>query len=314
MATDVTVRRRVAHRITRLFGKLSHQLSAVTTASEAAMFICEAADELFHWDDFALDLYSAEKDEVVSLLTITTVEGQRVEIPASLQPKTANALVRRVITRGAELIRRRRRGTARRDDDRADPQRRAGRSGCCSSRRGRAHSYADATLETLQTLADQCGGALQRVRAEEELRHSQQRFRDLFENSPDAIFVEDLTGQRVGRESRRRASCTESTREQLIGKNAMDDLVPPASREAARGRISKAGEPDKFPGWKAKACGRTAGPCRSKSASCASNSTASPRCCFMCATSASGARRRWRCAVRRHYSVRSGKIPWTACG
>src|SRR6185369_6647190 len=103
MATDVTVRRRAGMH-NALFGKLSHQLSAVTTASEAALFICDAADELFRWDDFALDLYSAEKDEVVSLLTITTIEGQRVEIPASTQPQHANAIVRRVIARGAEVI------------------------------------------------------------------------------------------------------------------------------------------------------------------------------------------------------------------
>ena len=64
------------------------------------MIICEAADALFKWDDFALDLYFAERDEVFSLLNITTVEGQRVEIPAALQPKTANALIRRVMQHG----------------------------------------------------------------------------------------------------------------------------------------------------------------------------------------------------------------------
>ena len=103
MATDVTARRQTKHR-NAVFAKLSHNLSAVTSAAAAAMFMCEAADELFHWDDFALDLYSAEKDQVVSLLTITTVEGKRVEVPASPQPKTANALVRRVIGRGADLV------------------------------------------------------------------------------------------------------------------------------------------------------------------------------------------------------------------
>jgi len=71
----------------------------------------------------------------------------------------------------------------------------------------RAGSYAENDAATLQTLADQCGGALQRVRAEEDLRHSQQRFRDLFENSPDAIFVEDLAGM-VWMRTPRRASCT----------------------------------------------------------------------------------------------------------
>jgi len=58
LATDVTIRRRVTQR-NSVFGRLSHNLSAATTASEAAMFICDAADELFHWDDFALELYSA---------------------------------------------------------------------------------------------------------------------------------------------------------------------------------------------------------------------------------------------------------------
>ena len=65
---------------------------------------------------------------------------------------------------------------------------------CCSSRRQQSHSYAIRDVEILQSLADQCGGALQRVQVEEELRQSQRRFRDLFENSPDAIFVEDLQG------------------------------------------------------------------------------------------------------------------------
>ena len=46
MATDVTERRRVEHRNT-VFSKLSHRLSSATTAAEAAMIICEAADALF---------------------------------------------------------------------------------------------------------------------------------------------------------------------------------------------------------------------------------------------------------------------------
>ena len=103
MATDVTERLRTEHR-NAVFSKLGHRLSSATTNSEAAMIICEAADALFKWDDFALDLYFAERDEVFSLLTITTVGGQRVEIPSSPQPKTANALVQRVIKKGAELL------------------------------------------------------------------------------------------------------------------------------------------------------------------------------------------------------------------
>ena len=229
MATDVTERRRTAHH-NSVFGKLSHQLSAVSIPSTAAMFICEAADELFHWDDFALDLIASQKDEVVSLLTITTIEGQRVEIPASPQPKTANALVQRVMARGAELIS---------ADETGDKD---GITMIAPIRRGEhvigvlfiqsrmSGNYSTGDLHTLQTLADQCSGALERVRAEEELRHSQRRFRELFENSPDAIFVEDTQGNVLDVNS---AACRLHgvSRDWLIGKNAIDELVPIERRE-----------------------------------------------------------------------------------
>ena len=231
LATDVTARRRAAQHSSQ-FSKLSHQLSAVTTAAEAAMFICEAADELFHWDDFALDLYSLAKDEVVSLLAITTVEGRRVELPASPQPKHANTLVQRVIARGAELV------------SAAETGEKSGTTMIAPIRKGeqvigvlfiqsqRPHSYSESDLATLQTLADQCGGALQRARSEEKLRHSQQRFRELFENSPDAIFVEDLQGNILDANA---TACTLHgiSREQLLGKNSIQELVPPGYRAAA---------------------------------------------------------------------------------
>jgi PAS domain S-box-containing protein len=232
MATDVTSRRQTAHR-NGVFAKLSHNLSAVTSASAAAMFIYEAADELFHWDDFALDLYSAEKDQVVSLMTITTIEGKRVEIPASLQPKTANALVRRVVNRGAEIVSAAETGEAAGITMIAPIRKGQSVIGVMFIQSHKAGSYVEHDLRTLETLADQCSGALERIRAEEELMHSQRRFRELFENSPDAIFVEDLQGNVLDVNL---AACKlhGMTREELIGKNAVEDLVPLARREQAR--------------------------------------------------------------------------------
>jgi PAS domain S-box-containing protein len=231
MATDVTVRRRAAQQ-NALFGKLSHQLSAVSSAMGAAQFICEAADELFRWDDFTLDLYSSERDEVTSLLSITTIDGGRVQIPASTQPQHANAIIQRVIARGAEVI------SARETGEHAGttmiaPIRNGERViGMLFIQSRRAHSYADKDLATLQTLADQCGGALQRVRAEDELRQSQRRFRDLFENSPDAIFVEDLQGNVLDVNA---AACELHGlhRNSLIGKNSIEELIPASRRESA---------------------------------------------------------------------------------
>ncbi len=237
MATDVTARRRAAHQ-NSVFSKLSHNLSAVTTASEAARFICEAADELFHWNDFSLDLYATEKDEVVSLLTITTIDGQRVEIPPSPQPKTANALMQRVITLGAELVFAKETGD-KEGDTMIAPILDGGRVvGVMFIQSRQANSYLDCDLETLRTLANQCGGALQRVRVEEELRHSQRRFHELFQNSSEAIFVEDLQGN-VLAANRSASELHGMTSEQLIGKNAIEDLVPPAQRESARAEFHK---------------------------------------------------------------------------
>ncbi|MGH7951346.1 MAG: PAS domain S-box protein [Limisphaerales bacterium] len=232
MVTDVTERRGIEHR-NAIFSKLSHRLSSATTASQAAMIICEAADALFKWDNFTLDLYLAERDEVFSLLTITTVNGQRVEIPPSLQPKTANALIRRVVNRGAELVApaETKRQTA--STMLAPIPKGEGVIGLLFIQNQLPHAYTERDLEILQTLAQQCGGALERVRAEEELRASQKRFRDLFENSPDAIFVEDLDGTILDANF---AACVlhGMTRDQLIGKNALNDLIPPARREEAR--------------------------------------------------------------------------------
>ena len=237
MATDVTERRRVEQR-NHILSKLSHRLSSVTTAPGAAMIICEAADDLFKWDDFALDLYYAGRDEVFSLLNITTVEGQRVEIPPALQPKAANALVKRVVNRGAELLS----PVEARDHSSATmlaPILKGDQViGVLFVQNRAPGSYTQSDLGVLQTLADQCSGALERVRAEGQLRQTEQRFRDLFENSPDAIFVEDLEGVILDVNL---AGCVLHglPREQLIGKNSVDDLVPASRREEARRNFQK---------------------------------------------------------------------------
>lgn len=87
-------------------------------------------------------------------------------------------------------------------------------------------------LQLLDTAAYLVGIALHRARAEQALRDSEQRFRTLFEHSPDAIFVESLTGIVLDVNP---AACGLHglSREQLIGKHVIE-LVPPRVRDSVR--------------------------------------------------------------------------------
>jgi PAS domain S-box-containing protein len=237
MGVDVTERRRLERR-NSVFSRLSHQLSGAATAPEAARVICEAADTLFQWTDIALDLYDAARDEVYSLLNITTVEGRRVEVSPSLQSNSANALMHRVIQKGPELL-----SAGDLQDNTAAtmlvPIRKSERViGLLLIRNHNRGSYSEDDFAMLQTLAEQCSGALERLQSREQVRQTEQRFRDLFENSPDAIFVEDLNGTVLDANF---AACVlhGMTRDQLIGKNALDDLIPPGRRDAARADFQK---------------------------------------------------------------------------
>ena len=92
-------------------------------------------------------------------------------------------------------------------------------------------------LQLLDTAAYLVGIALHRARAEQALRDSEQRFRTLFEHSPDAIFVESMNGLVLDVNP---AACELHglSREQLIGKHVLE-LVPPRVRDNVRRDFSR---------------------------------------------------------------------------
>lgn len=238
---DITARKHIEHQRDAL-SNLGRRLSSVTSAGEAARIIQAVADELFGWDVFMLDLYLAETDEIRPVLDVDTIDGRRVEVHMGDPMHKPSGLARRIIEQGAELILRDNPATMLPEaipfGDTSRPsaslmlapvRNRTKVIGVLSIHSYRPRAYSQSDLDTLQVLADYCGGALERIRAEEAFRESEQRFRDLFEGSPEAIFVEDLEGNVLDANP---AGCNLHglTREQLIGRNVRD-LVPPENRE-----------------------------------------------------------------------------------
>ena len=179
---DVTGRKRAEERIVA-FSDLGRKLSAAETAREAGEIIIEISDHLIGWDACVVDLYSAADDCIHSVLRKDTINGRRVDVRAAAGDQIPSPLARRVIEHGAELILR---------DELADmpadsvpfsdvsrpslsllvvPIRDGGRTvGILSIQSYRPKAYTSQDLEQLQALADHCSGALNRLRAEEEVR------------------------------------------------------------------------------------------------------------------------------------------------
>jgi PAS domain S-box-containing protein len=242
MANDVTERKRSEHRDAAL-SKLGQNLSSATSPSLAAQIIQGVADDLFQWDAFTLDLYSAESGTVRPILNVDTDRaGARFSIAVAGHEGPPSGMARHVIEQGPQLILRTE-PLSMPDDvipigDTSRPSAslmltpirdRTKVIGILSIQSYTLQAYNPQHLVTLQTLADHCGGALERIRAVQALRDSEQRFRDLFEGSPDAIFVEDFNGTVLDVNP---AACQLHglAREQLIGKNVCE-LVPPDLRE-----------------------------------------------------------------------------------
>jgi len=249
LVTDITDRRNFEHR-NAAFSKLGRSLNSAATPAEAARIIRDVAHELFAWDAFSLDLYLEEADLMDPILDVDTIEGRRVEELYLKRAHPVSEQARRIIKNGAELILRE--GPLRMMADAVpfgDVSRpsaslmlvpirdRTKVIGILSIQSYSFQAYSGRDLETLQILADHCGGALERIRAREALRESEQRFRDLFEGSPDATFVEDLEGNVLDVNP---AACRLHgvSRAELVGTNVLE-LVPAEKRDLVKHEFAK---------------------------------------------------------------------------
>lgn len=202
--------RRRAETRSAVFATLARKLSGASTKLEAAQIIAETARELFGWDACSLNLYDAERDIVRPMLNVDTVSGQRVDVTSSTADRAPTARTRRVIEHGPELILRAE--PVQFDADTIPfgdtqrpsasimnvPIRHAARMvGLLSIQSYAPRAYETAALNDLQSLADHCGEALNRIHTEELFFESEERFRQMAHHFEDVVWLTDKNVQRV---------------------------------------------------------------------------------------------------------------------
>jgi len=172
------------------FSALGQRLSAVPTARAAAEIIVDVADQLLGWDACLLDLYSPAENILCQVLYADIIDGRRTECSPTGDLDPPFGLVLRTIQEGGQLIlkedpsRMRPEGQAFGDTSRPSasimfvPIRNGTNvNGVLSIQSYTPNAYSQQSLETLQALADHCGGALDRIRTEESMRASEARYR-----------------------------------------------------------------------------------------------------------------------------------------
>jgi len=193
-----------------VFSRLGERLSAAADGPTAARIISEAADGLVGWDACTFDLYYEKENAVVPLLNIDVVNGRRVDVPPAYAGPALSPRIARTIARGAQLILRQP-GEGFSTDavpfgDKARPSasllfvpvREGARAiGVMSIQSYRPNAYTAQDLETLQALADHCGGALERIHVTEALRQAEAKYRSIFENAVEGLYQSTPAGRFV---------------------------------------------------------------------------------------------------------------------
>jgi two-component system cell cycle sensor histidine kinase/response regulator CckA len=166
---------------------LGYRLAGVRTPEEAARIIASVAQEMLGWDAYSLDLYFAETETLQAIVSMDRVgAGEPEDVPHVYPSGPPGPMTRKVLAEGGQLI-------LREMADAASegltpfgaltrpsaslmfvPVRHGERiTGILSIQSYTPNAYDAGDLAVLQTLADHCGSALERLRIEEALRESE---------------------------------------------------------------------------------------------------------------------------------------------
>ena len=205
VSRDITERKRHERR-DAVLAALGQKLSTTSTPKEAGRTILESAQELIGWDAGSIDLIAIEANLSREILNCDTIGGRRVEVASASNGGDLTPFQRRVMTEGARMILRDKPafepGALAPFGDRSRPSAsllfvpiRHGlrKVGVLTIQSYTRDAYRDEDLATLQSLADLCGGALERIQTEAALRQSEERFARAFRASPVSIGISTLT-------------------------------------------------------------------------------------------------------------------------
>jgi DNA-binding response OmpR family regulator len=179
MAEELGIHRDARKRIEsrwRVMMRLGTQLNRAQTAEEVARVAGRATDELVGWELFSVDGYLAEGDWIHPILSLECAGGESGiarPIHSGSQP---NSLMRRVLEDGPQLIVRPASAGSRTEVSVMNHRTRRSVSLVCvpittddrvvgflSIRSGGENAYRVEDLETLEMVAAQCAGALERI-------------------------------------------------------------------------------------------------------------------------------------------------------
>ena len=172
------------------FSTLGSLLSTTRTVREAGQIIVGTADRLLGWDACLVELYSPETDMLTPVLNADVIDGQRKQRVPNHLHRTPSPLARKALQEGGQLMLRSNPNETPPDGEPfGDAARPSASLLCVPIRNGTAvtgliwlqsytpQAYNRQSIETLQALADHCGGALDRIRTEEALRKAQEDLR-----------------------------------------------------------------------------------------------------------------------------------------
>lgn len=178
------------------FSELGRRLSEAHDRRDAAKVILDIADHFWDWDAGYVALYSYEDETILPVYAVDILKDNRVEIPSTYSKKEPGALLRKTVEEGPQLILRDEEHPFPDSNPFGDEERKSLSlmfvpikfrnkvRGVLSIQSYESYSYIEDDLPILQTLADHCSGALERICVKE---YSERRLKNTHEIYRKAI-------------------------------------------------------------------------------------------------------------------------------